>query len=83
MTDVSSFSQLVKETREWEEWGRRLTKMLEEVKEKTGDAALYIDDDGEVFAHPDLTQELNKPGNEGPLEFLMYMRRTSIINEQS
>lgn len=82
MTDEGSFSRLLKETGEWEECGRRLTELLEDMKEKTGDAALYVDEDGEVFMHPELVEKLNEPGNEGPLEFLRYMKRTGMTKEQ-
>ena len=45
-------------------------EILGEVKSRTGEAPLYITEDGEAFVHPDVARKLDEPGNEGPLEFL-------------
>ena len=82
MPDEGSVSRTFNEIRKWNEFGARLNAILQEIKDKIGDAPLYVDEDGEVFAHPDLIQKLNEPGNEGPLEFLRYMQRTGITREQ-
>jgi hypothetical protein len=50
--------------------------ITEEVKAAIGEAPLWIREDGEVFMHPDLSRKLHEPGNEGPLEFLRYMKRS-------
>jgi hypothetical protein len=50
-------------------------EILTAVKERTGEAPLYITEEGEAFVHPDVLQKLNEPGNEGPLEFLQYMKQ--------
>lgn len=76
--NATTFSEVVKNEREWNEWGQRLLEILGEVKTRTGEAPLYITEEGEAFVHPDVARKLDKPGNEGPLEFLQYMKRVGI-----
>jgi len=76
--NATTFSEVVKNEREWNEWGQRLLEILGEVKTRTGEAPLYITEEGEAFVHPDVARKLDEPGNEGPLEFLQYMKRVGI-----
>lgn len=71
-------SQTLKNIQEWDEWGRRLNAILQDVQQKTGETPLYITEEGEAFAHPDVLQKLQEPGNEGPLEFLQYMKHMPV-----
>ena len=78
MENEDSVSQTFDRIREWNEWGRRLTDILQEAKERTGEPPLCITEEGKAFVPPDVLQKLNEPGNEGPLEFLKYMKQMSI-----
>lgn len=78
MSDEDGFSGVFHRLQDWEECGRRLMQIAKEVKEKVGETPLLFNDEGEVFLHPDLARKLNEPGNEGPLEFLKYLKRTGI-----
>lgn len=78
MDDEDSVSQTINKIQEWDEFGRRLTVIFDEFKEKTGEAALYITEDGEYFVHPEVRRRLDEPGNEGPLEFLRFMQRNGM-----
>lgn len=82
MPDEDSVSQILKRLHDWEEWGRRLMSIAEDVKTKIGEAPLWIREDGEVFMHPDLSRKLHEPGNEGPLEYLRYMKRSGITKHE-
>lgn len=73
--NATTFTEVVQNSREWNEWGQRLMEILGEVKSRTGEAPLHITEDGEAFVHPDVARKLDEPGNEGPLEFLQYMKR--------
>ncbi len=76
--NATTFTEVVKNSREWNGWGLRLMGILGEVKSRTGEAPLYITEDGEAFVHPDVARRLDEPGNEGPLEFLQYMKRVGV-----
>ncbi len=78
MSDADSVTQTFNNIREWNEFGDRLSAILKEVKDRTGEAPLYVDEDGEFFVHPDVSQKLNEAGNEGPLEFLKFMQRNGM-----
>jgi hypothetical protein len=78
MADDDFVERTFKEIQDWNDSGARLNAILGEIKEKIGDAPLYVDEDGKFFVHPDVTRILNQPGNEGPLEFLRYMQRNGI-----
>lgn len=78
MADEDSVSRTFNEIREWNESGARLNAILQEIKDKIGDAPLYVDEDGGFFVHPDVSRILNEPGNEGPLEFLRFMQRNGF-----
>jgi hypothetical protein len=78
MADENFVEKAVNEIRDWNESGQRLNAILEEIKNKIGDAPLYVTEDGKFFVHPDVSRILNEPGNEGPLEFLRYMQRNGI-----
>lgn len=55
---------------------KRLVLILKHVKVETGEVPLYVTEDGRFVIHPAVSRKLNEPGNEGPLEFLGFMRRT-------
>ena len=78
MPDEDSVLQVSKRLQNWEESGRRLMYLVEEVKQRIGEAPLQFNEEGDVFMHPDLARKLNEPGNEGALEFLRYMQRNGI-----
>jgi len=80
--NATTFSEVVENAREWNEWGQRLMEILGEVKSRTGEAPLYITEGGEAFVHPDVARKLDEPGNEGPLEFLQYMKRAGIFPDE-
>lgn len=63
---------------DWQEWGQRLTSLMSEVRDKIGEAPIVFRADGEVFMHPELAQTLQEPGNEGPLEYLQYLKRIAV-----
>ena len=75
------FLGLVNQDNDWQESGRRLLQILQEVKERVGESPMRITEDGEVFLHPDADQILHAPGNEGPLEFLRCIERTGIVKQ--
>ena len=75
------FLDLVNEDSDWQESGRRLLRILQEVKERVGESPMRITEDGEVFLHPDASRILHQPGNEGPLEFLRCIERTGIAKD--
>jgi|GEM_PF-4753232 len=81
MADEDSVEQIFGRMRDWEESGRRLMNIAEQVKEKIGEAPLQFSESGEVFIHPDLARKLNEPGNEGPREFLRHMQRTGTFKD--
>jgi hypothetical protein len=81
MADENGVLQTFKNVQEWNEFGERLTAILKEVTEKTGEAALYVTEEGEFFIHPDVSRKLDEPGNEGPLELLRFMKRNGIGDE--
>lgn len=81
MSFQGGFLDLVNKDRDWEESGRRLLRILRDVKEKVGESPLRITEDGEVFLHPDANRILQEPGNEGPLEFLRCIERTGIAKD--
>lgn len=78
MADDNFVERTFNEIQEWNESGARLNAILERVKNKIGDAPLYVTEDGEFFVHPDVSRILNEPGNEGPLEFLKFMQRNRV-----
>lgn len=78
MSDADNVTQTFNNIREWNEYGERLNAILTEVKDRIGEAPLYITEDGEFFVHPDVSQKLNEAGNEGPLEFLRFMQLNGI-----
>jgi hypothetical protein len=78
MSDADSVARTFNNIQEWNEFGERLSAILKEVKDRIGDAPLYITEDGEFFVHPDVSRKLNEAGNEGPLEFLRFMQRNAI-----
>jgi hypothetical protein len=78
MSDADSVSRTLSGIREWNEFGERLNTILQEIKDKIGDAPLYVDEDGKFFVHPEVSRILNEPGNEGPLEFLRLMQRNGL-----
>jgi hypothetical protein len=78
MADEDSVSRVLNHLQDWEEWGRRLRSIAEEVKQKIGEAPLWFNEEGDVFMHPDLVRKLEEHGNEGPMEFLLYMKRSGI-----
>jgi hypothetical protein len=78
MSDDDFVSRTFERMENWEEWGRRLREIADEVKEKVGEAPLIFNEEGAVFMHPALAAKLEEPGNEGPMEFLRYMKRMGI-----
>lgn len=83
MSFGGGFLDLVNRDRDWQESGRRLLQILQEVKEKVGESPLSITEDGEVFLHPDASRILHQPANAGPLEFLRSVERTGIAKAMS
>jgi hypothetical protein len=81
MSNGKSVTQTFNDIREWNEFGERLNAILQEIRDRTGDAPIYVDEDGEFFVHPDVSHKLNEVGNEGPLEFLRSMQRTASLNK--
>lgn len=77
----SGFLDLVNRDDDWQESGRRLLQILQEVKEKVGESPMRISENGEVFLHPEANRILHEPGNEGPLEFLRCIERTGITEQ--
>lgn len=75
------FLDLVDQDGDWQESGRRLLQILQDVKEKLGESPMRITEEGEVFLHPDANRILHEPGNEGPLEFLRCIERTGITGK--
>lgn len=75
------FLDLVDQDSDWQESGRRLLQILQDVKEKIGESPMHITEDGEVFLHPDADRILKSPANAGPLEFLRCIERTGIVKE--
>jgi hypothetical protein len=50
---------------------QRLSALIREVADSIGEAPVGINENGEVFVHPDLARELDKPGNEVLSEMLI------------
>jgi len=81
MSLEGGFLDLINQNRDWEESGRRLLRILQEVKERVGESSMRITEEGEVFLHPDASRILHEPGNEGPLEFLRCIERTGMAKD--
>ena len=81
MSVDGGFVELVNQSRDWEESGRRLLQILREVRQKVGEPSMRVTEEGEVFLHPDADRILHQPGNEGPLEFLRCIERTGLAKE--
>lgn len=56
--------------------GKRLVSILKRVRVETGQVPLYVTTEGRFVVHPAVSKRLSEPGNEGPLEFLGFMKRT-------
>jgi hypothetical protein len=78
-----SFADVARDLEQWEEHGKRLNKIAAEIKERIGDAPIYITESGEFHVHPDLIEEINKPQNKGLPEYLQYLQRMSIAEKRS
>jgi hypothetical protein len=81
MSFGGGFVDLVNQDADWQESGRRLLQILQDVKENSGESPMRITESGEVFLHPDASRILHEPGNEGPLEFLRCIERTGIAQD--
>ena len=53
----------------------RLSALLEKVADRVGKPVVGLIENGEVFIHPDLARELERPGNEGLREMLLMGAR--------
>jgi hypothetical protein len=82
MPDEDGVSQVFENIREWQDWGRRLTEILKEVKEKTGEAPICVMEEGGVLVHPELASKLHEPDNAGPLEFFRYLQRNGMMTQE-
>ena len=43
---------------------QRLSALIKEVADRVGEAPVGFNEDGEVFVHPELARELDRPGNQ-------------------
>ena len=56
---------------------RRLSALINEVADHVGEAPVGFNENGEVFVHPELARELEKPGNEVLSEMLIAGARAN------
>jgi len=68
---------LFNDLQRWEECGKKLQKITAEIKQRIGDAPIYIDEIGKFHIHPDLNAEKDRPENEGLQEYLLYLQKIS------
>ena len=68
--------------REIEGDNARLTDIMQDVSARTGEACMKYNERGEVFVHPDLALELERPGNERLKEALLYIARLGAARER-
>jgi hypothetical protein len=76
VSEVVSVPQHSDKVRERDKSAKRLLSILRHVKVETGEVPLYVTTEGWLIIHPAVSRKLSEPGNEGPLEFLGFMRRT-------
>jgi hypothetical protein len=50
---------------------QRLSALINEVADRIGEAPVSVNENGEVFVHPHLARELEKPGNQALSEMLI------------
>jgi hypothetical protein len=86
MSDGESVPDVFRDIVETHKAGERLYEILKEVKKQIGGAPYMVTEEGRLFMHPLLAKKLNEPGNEGPLEYLQYLRlkgiqKTSALGE--
>jgi Uma2 family endonuclease len=72
-----NFTNVVRDLQKWESCGKKLQELAAEVKERIGDAPIYIDESGKFHIHPDLIAEIDRPENEELYEYLLYMQKNS------
>ena len=56
---------------------QRLSALIKKVADGIGEASVVFNENGEVFVHPDLVRELEKPGNEVLSEMLITGARAN------
>lgn len=78
MADDDFVHEIFGRLQEFEQSGKRLQEILNEVGTEVGEAPLHIDSDGKVFVHPILTKKLQEPENAGALDYLKYMQQSGI-----
>lgn len=81
-SDLSAVEKAVREIAEANERqvageADRLMAIINDVAGRTGKAPVGYNDQGEIFVHPDLKRELQKPGNEELIEMLLVGFRAS------
>lgn len=60
---------------------QRLFEIIQAIADQIGDAPMHYDDNGNVFVHPILANELKKPGNETLSELLRIGARSGAAAE--
>lgn len=76
MPEGSTVLRYIDKVRDRDKSAKRLVSILKSVKVETGEVPLYVTTEGLFAIHPAVSRKLTEPGNEGPLEFLGFMRRT-------
>jgi hypothetical protein len=85
MSDIHEMdlTDMIRDLQKWDECGKKLQKIAAEIKQRIGDAPIYIDEVGKFHVHPDLIAEIDRPGNEGLNEYLLYIQGISVAERKS
>jgi hypothetical protein len=57
--------------------GQRLSALIKKIADRVGEAPVGYNENGEVFVHPELARELEKPGNEALGDMLIAGARAN------